>query len=224
MRASSLAVVSALAAGALVGCNPTAPASPSFQVDVMPILAANCIRCHGFPSIGGAPHTFRYDSYGVIQVGIDADGQPVTMAGVAAIAPGWEARITSGSTPMPPRFPLEPDQIDTLLAWVGDPGVTPVRGLPRPGNQLPVLDLHVVTDTSSVATVAYTLHDPDGDLVVGELCSSDGATCTFAAPLQSGSHVVTIDTTRFTPPVVLRAKLDDGGEVIEQAALTLEQP
>ena len=71
MRASSLAVVSALAGGALVGCNPTAPANPSFQVDVMPILAANCIRCHGFPSIGGAPHSFRYDSYDVIQVGID---------------------------------------------------------------------------------------------------------------------------------------------------------
>ena len=29
----------------LVGCMPEAPVSPSFQQDVLPILAANCVGC-----------------------------------------------------------------------------------------------------------------------------------------------------------------------------------
>ncbi len=225
MRASSLVVASALAAGALVGCEPTAPATPSFQVDVMPILAANCVRCHGFPSLNGAPHSFRLDSYSSTQVAIDADGNPVTLQGVAAYSSGFEARITSSLNQMPPRFPLEPWQIDTLLAWTGsDPQVTPVRGEARPGNQLPILDLHEVSRDSTHVVLAYQLHDPDGDLVVGQLCDDDGGACAFVAPLQSGSHQVVVDTTGFTLPIALRAKLDDGAGMIEQVALTMERP
>lgn len=224
MRASSLAVASALAAGALVGCEPTAPANPSFQVDVMPILAANCVRCHGFPPLGGAPIYFRLDSYAGTQVGVQGDGSPLMLAGVASTAAGFAARIRGGTTPMPPRFPLQPWQIDTLLDWAGDSTVLPERGEPRPGNRAPVLDLHEVGRDATTVVLDYQLHDPDGDLVVGQLCDDDGATCAFAAALQSGSHEVRIDTTRFTLPIVLRAKLDDGAGVIDQAARTMEQP
>ncbi len=227
MRASSLAVASALAAGALVGCDPTAPASPSFQVDVMPILAANCVRCHGFPSIGGAPHNIRFDSYDRIQVGVD-NGNPVVRDGVSAVAADFAARLgrivpVRPEGPMPPRFPLEPWQIDTLINWAGGANPPP-RGEPRPGNQLPVLKLLEVTWNASVATQAYELRDPDGDLVVGQLCEGEGEACAFAAPLQSGRHQVAVDTTRLTPPFVLRPRVDDGAGVNDLPTVTLEQP
>ena len=40
------------------------PAQPSWQLDVMPVLAANCVRCHGYPTSGFATPGFRLDSFG----------------------------------------------------------------------------------------------------------------------------------------------------------------
>ena len=55
----------ALATLAAAGCaTDPVPAQPSWQVDVMPVLAANCVRCHGYPTSGFATPGFRLDSFG----------------------------------------------------------------------------------------------------------------------------------------------------------------
>ena len=65
-HASSLA--SALVVLA-TGCALDAPpVQPSWQVDVMPVLAANCVRCHGYPSNVTAPFGLRLDSFENIEV------------------------------------------------------------------------------------------------------------------------------------------------------------
>ena len=208
--------------GVLAGCEPTAPANPSWQTDVMPILAASCVRCHAPPQIGGAPPEFRLDSFAGTQVGVLEDGSPATLQGAATYATTIARRIVSDGNPMPPRFPLEPWQIDTLTAWAAQDPI--VRGAPRPDNRLPTLVVHEIGRDSNVVVLAYDLHDPDGDLVVGELCDDDGGACAFVAPLQSGHGELRIDTTRFALPIALRARLDDGAGMIDQAARTVGAP
>lgn len=223
MRAFHVVAASALAAGALAGCEPSAVASPSFQSDIMPILAANCVRCHGVEPIGGASPEFRLDSFANTVIdGVDpaTTEDDLFVFGAAAYAMSIAMRVDGGAFPMPPRFPLERWQIDTLIAWAAtDP---PLRGEPRPGNRLPVLELRELGRDATTIELEYELHDPDGDLVVGQLCDDDGVTCVFVAPLQSGRHTLLIDTTRFSLPIVLRSKLDDGAGVIEQAARGVE--
>ncbi len=223
MRASHVVVASALAAGALAGCEPSAIASPSFQTDIMPILAANCVRCHGVEPLGGAPPEFRLDSFDntVLRRGRSrffVDDQVVF--GAAAYATAIAARIQNEDFPMPPRFPLEPWQIDTLVAWAAQP----TRGEPRPGNRLPILEVRELSRNAGTITLEYELHDPDGDLVVGQLCRDDGTVCAFAAPLQSGRHRVRIDTTNPTGPITLRAMLDDGAGEVTQPPLIVGAP
>ncbi|HVV84125.1 MAG TPA: hypothetical protein VHE35_13715 [Kofleriaceae bacterium] len=227
MPASIAISAGALAAaglvGAAAGCEPSAPANPSWQVDVMPILAARCVRCHGYPNLEGAPHDLRFDSYDDVQV----EAPPARKwqgAGLAAF--DIEGRIQAKERPMPPRFGLDPWELDTLLAWTsqGTVQVPPPRGAPRPDNQPPVLALQELGRDATTVTLAYDLHDPDGDLVVGQLCEEDGDTCVFVAPLQSGHGEVRLDTTTFTPPVTLRAKLDDGAGELDQAAGLVEAP
>jgi hypothetical protein len=203
----------------LAGCEPTAPAQPSFQVDVMPILAAQCVRCHAVGPIGGAPPEFRLDSFDNTIVDGQGTADPSddqVVLGAQAYAIAIMARAKSVDNPMPPRFPLEPYQLDTLAAWAAQDPV--VRGEPRPDNRPPVLTLREVGRDSSTVTLAYELHDPDGDLVVGQLCDDDGADCRFVAPLSSGNATLTIDTSTFSLPIALRAKLDDGAGVIDQVA------
>lgn len=214
MRVSLLAAPAALAV--LAGCEPTAPASPSFQVDVMPILAANCVRCHGAPPLGGAPVEFRLDSFGATVLdnqGTADEADDVEAFGAADYGPFLRSRLIDSERPMPPRFPLDDWQIDTLLAWgEADP---PTRGEPRPGNQRPVLTLAERTRDATSVTLAYELHDPDGDLVVGELCDDEGAGCLFLAPLSSGRGEVRLDTT-LSGAVMLKARLDDGAGYVEE--------
>ena len=225
MRASHLVVASALAAGALAGCEPSAVTSPSFQTDIMPILAANCVRCHGVEPIGGAPPEFRLDSFAntvVDGLGTATTEDDLEVLGAAAYVTFIAARIDGNDFPMPPRFPLERWQIDTLLAWTAQE--PPTRGEPRPDNRLPVLTLRELGRGATTIDLEYELHDPDGDLVVGQLCDDDGVTCRFVAPLQSGRHALRIDTTLFSLPIALRSKLDDGAGVVERAARAVEAP
>src|SRR6185436_12574099 len=95
-----------------------------------------------------------------------------------AISGALVDRIDSTDAPMPPRFPLDDWQIETIQRWGRAEPV--VRGEPRPGNQRPVLELREVGRDVTTVTLAYDLHDPDGDLVVGQLCDDDGGgTCVF---------------------------------------------
>ena len=156
------------------------PETPSFQTDVLPILAANCVRCHGYPAIGGAPPEFRLDSYDEIE----------GVFGAAALASSIPPRLVDEAAPMPPRFPLDDDQIAILENWARDP----VRGAARPGNRAP----SVVIEDGLVR-----VEDPDGDLVTGTLRSGDFV----VAPLRSGEQAIAL------PAGELVAHVDDGALV-----------
>src|SRR6185312_13499319 len=39
----------------------SAPAAPTWQGDVLPVIASNCVKCHGYPAEFGAPAGFRLD-------------------------------------------------------------------------------------------------------------------------------------------------------------------
>lgn len=229
MRTPQVIVACVLAAAA-IGCEPTAPANPSWQVDIMPIFAANCVRCHGSPAIGNAPAEFRLDTFESIQVGFLDDGDPMTplepqlALGAQVYGATAAARVDAPLAPMPPRFPLEPWQIETLKNWAPDPTEPPGRGEPRPGNQLPSLVVRELARDATSVTVAYSLHDPDGDLVAGQLNADDNQAIRFLAPIQSGSGELRLDLAGLNPPIEINAKLDDGAGFVDVDVLTLRAP
>lgn len=159
----------ALALIAMTGCLDT-PAQPTWHRDVQPILAANCVRCHGAVPRGGAPDSFRLDSY---------DDQPGphgrTIRGAATMAAYMGIRVDrvgsreDGVTSMPPLFGLSDRQIDIINAWFvnGAP-----RGTAAEGNRPPQIALRAPLGEAvldGVMTIRYEIADPDRDLVVGEL-------------------------------------------------------
>src|SRR5215210_1527284 len=98
----------------VAACAPGVPDEPSYQQHVAPILAANCVRCHGVPVLGGAPPGFRLDSYNSYEqpkrnsIGTDM------IDGAAVLSPTIATRVALSDNPMPPRFPIDDYQIETL--------------------------------------------------------------------------------------------------------------
>ena len=185
----------------LAACAPGVPDVPSYQEHVAPILAANCLRCHGAPAIGGAPASFRLDSYGDLP---DPD-DPAGVAGAASLASDIAARVASRDRPMPPRFALDDYQIETLARWAENP----IRG-PRADNLPPE-----VTATVAGLTVTVRTDDPDGDVVAGELRIVSVTTEHLVGLVRTGTVALAIDPTWVMTPGVyqLVAHVDDGAEV-----------
>lgn len=184
------------------------PAAPSFQRDVAPILAARCVRCHGEPPIGGAPDTFRLDGY---PDRMTPSGTLVGGAGSYATLVAFRAAART----MPPRFPLDDDQIAVLKRWADQTdGRMAARGEPRSGNRAPELVLRSIDATSW----EYDLHDPDGDLVVGTLRARPlpSGPEIVVANLHSGRDRVVWNTNAVEPGTYLLAvELDDGGVAVD---------
>jgi hypothetical protein len=204
----------------LVGCVSDVPDTPSFQLDVMPILAANCVRCHGDPRLIG-PAGMRLDSYRDVVVD-DAGpglGDDEVVAGAATLAPLIATRILDDVAPMPPRFGLDGRRRDVLIAWWGgrELGDPPPRGEPRPGNRSPQITIEVVGRDATSVSIGYELHDPDGDLVAGELRFADGSR-RLIGPLHSGRGELVLDTAGLSGTYPVFALADDGAEVHELAA------
>jgi hypothetical protein len=224
----------------LTACLAEAPASPGFQDEVLPILAANCARCHSYPAIGGAPSAcdvpsggahawcgFRLDGHDDVVVDEGDPGDPTDDLGVrgaAFIAGVIPARIGSSTSPMPPRFPLDDVARLTLEAWsrgLPEPPSQPPR-IARPGNALPTISLEPVVRDAGSVVVRYELDDADGDLVVGGLRVRGAGIDTLLAPIRSGR-----DEVRWSPDGVpagayeLIARVDDGGGWQELTAGTL---
>jgi hypothetical protein len=226
MRNSSYVV--ALVSLLVTACTIEAPATPSFQLHVMPILAANCVRCHGYPAIGGAPEDFRLDVFGNVVV---RDGRPRTalegpcglspldaqgvICGAASLAQTSAARAASTSRPMPPRFSIADHQIETLQRWAD----MPVRGEPRVDNHAPTVELSSPTYDGPVVAIHVRVSDQDHDLVVGELWIAIAGRERLVAPLRSGTQTVrwnAMGIVAGTYPLI--ARVDDGAMVHQLAA------
>ncbi len=221
----------ALWLSALVACVPDAPATPSFQQDVMPILAANCLRCHSTPAIGGAPEEFRLDVLDDVTVrepvympsdlecnppqgqAKNAGCFPVVVSGAASYAGSMAARVADDDDGflMPPRFRIDDRHIETLENWAATGAL---RGEPRPGNAEPHAAV-TIERTGMILHFTVLVDDVDRDAVGGSLHARLAGTEVFVGFVQSGVADVRWDTTGVTAGTYqLSARLDDGGAVV----------
>jgi hypothetical protein len=209
MRRAPAALLFALAPAA---CEPGPPDEPSYQVDVLPILAASCIRCHGGPALGGAPLEPRLDSFS--DLADFAPGDPLAelpIGGASRYALAIAVRVRDPDSPMPPRFPLDGWQAEILERWVDAGGG---RGAPRPGNRPPEIAIERVTRTGSRIAVRARVADPDGDVVAGTLRAMAGGGSPLVGAVRSGTVDLVWDPANVAPGTYpLVAFLDDGAEV-----------
>jgi hypothetical protein len=166
------AILLLLAAGA---CAPAVPSEPTWVDDVRPILAANCIRCHSPPYIGGAPQTFRLDKYDeefLPDLPIDEGDDPERINGAGSELLPMAIATNVEREDMPPRFPLSSRQIDVLVNWyeAGAP-----HGEARANNALPTMvvpgDLEIAEEH---VALEYEIEDSDGDIVTGLVLADPG--------------------------------------------------
>ena len=173
---------------AVAGCTESAPSAPTWIDDVRPILAANCVRCHGLPAIAGAPGTFRLDKYGDTLL---PDGTVVSGAAGVAFIIGFRA---GDKGDMPPDYPRPDWQRDTLLNW----NTTGVALGDRADNAPPELIVAegATIDVPGSGSLPYEVTDADGDLVDGQLIArpTTGDDIVLSADLRSGRGVATYDT------------------------------
>jgi hypothetical protein len=207
-----------IAFGATAACTPSVPAQPSFQLDVLPLLAANCQRCHGTPPLYDAPAELRLDMFGDTKISADA-----TVFGAASLAETIATRTAADEQQMPPRFPLDDWQIETFERWA----INPVRGEPRPGNRAPHATVeHTERDTDRI-TLRVQVEDTDGDPVGGELRIWSATEDLHFGNVRSGVLEVTRKTAGITAgDYSLTAHLDDGASVhvIPLGMLTIGAP
>ncbi len=216
--ARSLLVVPLAAAACATDAVPT---QPSWQVDVMPVLAANCVRCHGYPTSGFATPGFRLDSFdptlmasGELIRGASENATTIARRTKAAIRP-------PGEIAMPPGRELAEDEIGVLRNWAGlvDGSLKAPRGPGRPDNAAPTLTFTEVGRQGAVITFAYELRDADRDLVVGSvlgpIVNDQGQPGVGPiADLVSGRGRIAWDTTGVAPGAYpLTARLDDGADI-----------
>ena len=220
--------VAALMSLGAVGASCTAdvPTTPSFQQDIMPILAANCVRCHSYPTLGGAPKDFRLDVFGDTMVRLDGpDAAPTIVLGASSLAGLSASRSASEARPMPPRFMIEEHQIATLQAWAQLPESGEARrGEARPGNHAPTATVAQIPVTGPVLQLRVTVADEDRDLVVGELWINDGTAERFVGSVRSGTQTVEwLSTGSPVGTYAVTAKIDDGAMVhtVEAGQLTI---
>ena len=181
----------------VAACAPETPDSPDWLIHVRPILAANCIGCHGSPATGGAPATFRLDKRDDTPLGVGL----LQVRGALALAPFMAARAEMGGHPF--RGPkLSGRQVDILVAWADNPVFSARAGNSAP--EVTIRDLPASVDDFADLNVEIT--DADRDLVHGELRSGD----TVIGQLRAGTQTIVWDTRDLPPgPYPLTAYVDD---------------
>lgn len=196
----------------IAACAPSVPDEPSFQEHVAPILAANCLRCHGYPAIGGAPEDIRLDSFEDLPL---SDDPADTITGAGSLASSIADRVSSSDAPMPPRFGLDDYQIETLVNWAK----TGTRGAPRPNNQPPV-----VSATLNGLIVSVRVDDPDDSIVAGQLRLEGPVGNRFVGLVRTGTLRFEMDPALVAMAGTYRlvASVDDGAAVHEIDAATFE--
>ncbi|MBL9020513.1 MAG: hypothetical protein JNL83_40385 [Myxococcales bacterium] len=198
------------------------PVQPSWQVDVMPVLAANCVRCHTYPTLGFAAPGLRLDSYDPVEV-VEFDA-PIDGAAHNATLIAQRIQYSKyrpGLTVMPPGREMGDYEIGVLRNWGGlvDGSMMAPRGPGRADNRAPELTLTELGRDASYVVFGYEVRDADRDLVVGSL---------YGPRLDAGNRLVTdvigdLTSGRGTFAVSLvgiaagsyelTARLDDGADV-----------
>lgn len=218
----------------LAACAADVPETPSFQLHVLPILAAQCVRCHGYPALGGAPPELRLDVYGDVVVrggrprdpktegvcGLEPADAEGVVCGAASYAVLAADRAGSTDRPMPPRFRIDDHQIETLARWAA----TAERGAPRPGNAVPTIAIEGTSQLGSIVSLRVRIDDADRDLVAGELRATVAGVERFVGPVRSGALQLAWDAAGVAPgSYPLTARLDDGAaqHVVDAGSLVI---
>jgi len=198
------------------------PVQPSWQVDGMPVLAANCVRCPGYPANVTAPFGLRLDSFENIEVvGFEGTFQGAAANATAIATLTRPSQRRPGELAMPPARQLADHEVTVLRNWAGlvDGGGKAPRGAGRPDNATPEFTLTEVTRDATSVTLAYELRDADRDLVVGTLrgpvVSAQGQLGVgVIGDLVAGRGTFVVDLTGVPPGVFdLTARLDDGADI-----------
>lgn len=207
-----------------VACDePKATEHPTWA-DVRPILAGQCVHCHGSTN-GENGGGFRFDFYDMTEetCGAAAKGLGINYPLAKAHAPRIINALTGDAgagrplMPPPPAPYIEDWQWQTLHRWWQD-GV-PKGNLP-PSNQPATLAL---SQSAAVVDAAWQLRalvrDPDGDPVVGVI-NVAGLTLPMD---RAGSFATTVDTSKWPPGVyAVTATLCDGWSKVDYTVSTLE--
>jgi hypothetical protein len=179
LRRTLAALALASAASPLVACE-SAPSDPTWEADVAPILAANCVRCHAVPFEGAAPDGFRFDAFSVTELD---DGRYVL--GAREMAGSIAARVADRS--MPPDYPLSKRQIEILERWAEAPEAS------GDGGEAIAVDVHAGPPSSDgFLPLTVTIDAADG-LVTGRLEARGGETFVLSRELSSGVNQATFD-------------------------------
>ena len=162
------ALVSLLLAAA---CGPSrAPTEPTWQVDVMPLYAANCVRCHSYPFRGVGTTALRLDSFDDTEL---ADGNVASGAAKSVQAifrHTHDIALLPGQRVMPPDRPLDDYELEVIRNWASlGNGEIAVRGPGHADNHPPELVLAELARDATSITMTYEVTDADFDLVVGTL-------------------------------------------------------
>lgn len=199
-----------------VGCRPAAPDDPTWAADVAPVLAANCVRCHTVPAIGGAPGSFRLDTY---NDWVADDGRVVR--GAAFMARYMTLRVGNEDNPMPPRAEVLPFHIDVIQNWAANTvDGLPVHGGPKPGNRRPTMEILNTQEQDGWLILDYEILDENHDIVVGALYANR---VPVTSELHSGRGQVRWDTGALANGSYdLSAVLDDGSRETSIDLVTYE--
>lgn len=145
---------------------PPGTSAPTYCKEVKPILDRTCGGCHGSPPSGGAPGTFRLDTY--------ADAGGVQGAGAKALRIKARAVVQQSMPPVGAPAPT-PEELGLLAAWVdagapecGDVVVPPGGGTPA-APQVPEVvrfSEHVQPVLSTFCISCHGGGDPEGDFSV----------------------------------------------------------
>src|SRR5436190_15053031 len=112
-----LAIAAGLSGGLAQGADPAKAFSPEqldfFEKQVRPLLAANCLSCHGPQKQEGG---LRLDTREAVLQG--GDSGPAVVAGNAKESRLVQAVRREGDLKMPPPSPLRPEGVAALTRWV----------------------------------------------------------------------------------------------------------
>ena len=208
-----------LLVAALAGCSPAeAPATPSWDQDVFPILQGSCNHCHGetvgqdgnqkFPSSRlDICSKDPFDAAMISVLGpalIGAGPYSGTLTDVLTVKPGAKRPLM----PPPPASPLSDYERDVLLKWAkigGLPNACAKKGKNRP----PTAKATQKFEGDSLA-VTLEVTDPDGDTVLGKVRAGSAPDQTIIA---SGRRTYFFQGLSVGSPV--KVLLHDGYEKVD---------